>query len=53
LTTPPGANPTIANYNASVGNFYNATDSLARFENKTFFFYFEKRSILHSTTLAL
>jgi hypothetical protein len=30
----PGANPTIASYNASVLNFYNATGSLARFENK-------------------
>jgi hypothetical protein len=27
----PGANPTIASYNASVVNFYNATGSLARF----------------------
>jgi hypothetical protein len=26
-----GANPTIASYNASVVNFYNASDSLARF----------------------
>jgi hypothetical protein len=33
-----GANPTIASYNA--------TDSLARFENKIIFFYFEKRSSL-------
>jgi hypothetical protein len=30
----PGANPTIANYNASVVNFYNAMGSLARFENQ-------------------
>jgi hypothetical protein len=29
-----GANPTIASYNASVVNFYNATGSLARFEKK-------------------
>jgi hypothetical protein len=29
-----GSNPTIAIYNASVVNFYNATGSLARFENK-------------------
>jgi hypothetical protein len=28
-----GANPTIANCNASVVNFYNATYNLARFEN--------------------
>jgi hypothetical protein len=26
----PGANPTIANYNASVVSFYNATSSVAR-----------------------
>jgi hypothetical protein len=30
----PGVNPTIASYNASVVNFYNATGSLALFENK-------------------
>jgi hypothetical protein len=29
----PRANPTIASYNASVVNFYNATGSLARFKN--------------------
>jgi hypothetical protein len=33
----PGANPTIASYNASVENFYNATDSLARIENELVF----------------
>jgi hypothetical protein len=33
-----GANPTIASYNASVVNFYNATSSLARFKNKNIFF---------------
>jgi hypothetical protein len=37
----PGANPTIASYNASVVNFYNATGSLARFENKNIIFYFQ------------
>jgi hypothetical protein len=39
-----GANPTIASYNAnaSVVNFYNATGSLARFENRNILFYFEK-----------
>jgi hypothetical protein len=42
----PGANLTIASYNASVVNFCNATGSLARFENKNIFFYFEKRCIL-------
>jgi hypothetical protein len=39
-STWPGANPTIASYNASVVNFYNATGSLVRFENKNIFFYF-------------
>jgi hypothetical protein len=48
----PGANPTIASYNASVVNFYYATGSLARFENKNILFYFEKRSS-RTTTLAL
>jgi hypothetical protein len=28
----PGANPTIASYNASAVNFYNATGSLERYE---------------------
>jgi hypothetical protein len=32
------ANPTIASYNARVVNFYNATGSLARFENENNFF---------------
>jgi hypothetical protein len=32
-----GANPTIVSYNACVVNFYSATGSLARFENKFFF----------------
>jgi hypothetical protein len=36
-----GANPTIVIYNASVVNFYNATGSLARFENKNILFFFE------------
>jgi hypothetical protein len=35
-----GVNPTIAGYNASVVNFYNATGSLARFENKKYFILF-------------
>jgi hypothetical protein len=42
----PGANPTIGISNASVVNFYNASGSLARFENKNILFYFEKRSRL-------
>jgi hypothetical protein len=37
----PGVNPTIAKYNASVLNFYNATTQrLARFENKKYFILF-------------
>jgi hypothetical protein len=31
-----GAKPTIASYNASAVNLYNATGSIARFENKKF-----------------
>jgi hypothetical protein len=38
--SPRVANPTIASYNASVVNFYNATGSLPRFENKNIIFYF-------------
>jgi hypothetical protein len=41
-----GANPTIASYNASAVKFYSATSSLVRFENRFFFFYFEKCSSL-------
>jgi hypothetical protein len=37
----PGATPTIASYNASFVNFYKATVSLARFENKNIIFYFK------------
>jgi hypothetical protein len=63
------ANPTIASYNASAVNFYNASavnvynasavnfynamGGLTRFENKNILFYFEKRSMLPTTTLAL
>jgi hypothetical protein len=36
----PGANPTIASYNASVVNFNNTTGSLVRFENKNIISYF-------------
>jgi hypothetical protein len=39
LAIGPGANPSIASYNASVVKFYNATGSLARFENKKIIFY--------------
>jgi hypothetical protein len=38
-----GGNPTIASYNTTVANFYNAMDSLACFGNKHILFYFEKR----------
>jgi hypothetical protein len=34
----PGSNPSIEGYNASVDKIYNATSSLARFENKNIFF---------------
>jgi hypothetical protein len=30
----PGANPTIATYNAGVPNLYNTTGNLVRFEKK-------------------
>jgi hypothetical protein len=45
-TIPPGANPTITSYNASVVNLYNAMGSLARFENNNILLYFEKRCSL-------
>jgi hypothetical protein len=35
-----GPNPTASIYNASAVNLYNATGSLARFENKNIDFYF-------------
>jgi uncharacterized ion transporter superfamily protein YfcC len=38
----PGANPTIVVYSASVVNFYNATGSLARFENNNIFILLSK-----------
>jgi hypothetical protein len=34
-----GADPTTCNYNASVVNFYNATSTRARFENKNIFIF--------------
>jgi hypothetical protein len=34
----PGANPTIARYNAGAVKFYNAASSLVRFENKNIFY---------------
>jgi hypothetical protein len=37
----PRPNPTTSSYNASAVNFYNATGSLACFENKNISFYFE------------
>jgi hypothetical protein len=42
-----GANPTIASYNASVVNFYNAAGSLARFENKKIFYSTLKRDLTY------
>jgi hypothetical protein len=42
----PGANPTTSNYNASVVKIYNATGSLARYENMKIFFCFVKRCSL-------
>jgi hypothetical protein len=42
----PDANPATSIYNARVVNFYNATGSPARFENKNILFYFDKRSSL-------
>jgi hypothetical protein len=38
----PGANATIAFYNASAVKIYNATSSLVRFESKNIFFLFVK-----------
>jgi hypothetical protein len=52
VASTPGAKPTIASYNTSVVNFYNATESLACFENKIILLNFEKRSSLGTTTLA-
>jgi hypothetical protein len=48
-----GPNPTTSIYNASVVNFYNATGSLARFENQNILFYFEKRSSLLQRVVAV
>jgi hypothetical protein len=47
----PGANPTIVIYNTSFVNFYNATGSLARFENKNILFYFEKCSSYYNDSV--
>jgi hypothetical protein len=33
----PGANPTIASYNASVVKIYSAVNSMARFQIKNYF----------------
>jgi hypothetical protein len=49
----PAANPPILSYSASGVDFYNTTGRLARFENKNILFYFQKRSSLGTTPLAL
>jgi hypothetical protein len=41
-----GANPTIASYNARAVNFYNATSSLVRFENKSILFHSAMKNAL-------
>jgi hypothetical protein len=43
IVNKSGSSPAIASYNASVVIFYNAMGSLACFESKNIFFYFEKR----------
>jgi hypothetical protein len=40
LASTLGANPTMASYYVSVVNFFTATGSLARFENKKYFILF-------------
>jgi hypothetical protein len=42
-----GPNPTIASYNASVVNFYNATGSIVRFINKNIFFFYSKNALAY------
>jgi hypothetical protein len=49
----PGANPTIASYNANVVKFYNTAGSLAHFENKNIIFYLLLKTLLPTTTMAL
>jgi hypothetical protein len=48
-----GVNITTVSYNASAVKNYNATGSLACFENKKFISYYEKRSSLLHTTLRI
>jgi hypothetical protein len=51
LNSYPGANPTIASYNASAVKIYNAVmSSLVHFESKKTFF---EKTLLSTTTLAL
>jgi hypothetical protein len=45
----PGANPTIASYNASAVQIYNFESSLVRLENKSIIFNFEKRLVCYIT----
>jgi hypothetical protein len=49
-TKSPGANPTIASYNASVEKIYNPTGSLVCFENKKYILLL-KKMLLPTTML--
>jgi hypothetical protein len=46
-TRQPGANLTIASYNASAVKIYNATSSLVRFESKNTFFGISKNALAY------
>jgi hypothetical protein len=46
-TLQSAPNPTIASYNASVVNFYNATGSIVRFINKNIFFFYSKNALAY------
>jgi hypothetical protein len=47
----PGANPTIASYNANDVKIYNATSSLVRFENKHVTSTLKKNALAYYRTL--
>jgi hypothetical protein len=51
--TMSGVNPTIARYSARVVNFYNATDSLAKFENKKYFILCTLKNAVNSEVVGL